>query len=72
MRLEAMRLSGCKGLTFFCTLNVKFTLATGHEGPEREYRYVSTISLTSVLDGGGLSMPCPDRFIPWKDSRYPL
>jgi hypothetical protein len=28
---------------------------TGHEGPEGEYRYTSTLSLTLVLDGGGWS-----------------
>ena len=27
---------------------------TGHEGPEGEYKYSSTLSLTSALDGGGL------------------
>jgi len=26
---------------------------TGHEGPEGEYRYSSTLSLTSALDGSG-------------------
>jgi hypothetical protein len=26
---------------------------TGHEGPEGEYRYSSTLSLTSALDGVG-------------------
>ena len=26
---------------------------TGHEGPEMEYRYSSTLSLTSALDGVG-------------------
>jgi hypothetical protein len=26
---------------------------TGHEGPEGEKRYSSTLSLTSALDGGG-------------------
>jgi hypothetical protein len=26
---------------------------TGHEGPEGKYRYSSTLSLTSALDGGG-------------------
>jgi len=25
----------------------------GHEGPEEEYRYSSTLSLTSALDGVG-------------------
>ena len=38
---------------------------TGHKGPEREY--ISTLSLTSVLDGGGWSMPRPGRFTPGKD-----
>jgi len=40
---------------------------TGHEGPEVEKRYNSTLSITSALDGGGWSMPRPDRFIPGKD-----
>jgi hypothetical protein len=40
---------------------------TGHEGPEGEQMYSSTISLTSVLDGGGWSTPCPGRFTPRKD-----
>jgi len=39
-----------------------FTLQTGHEGPEREQSYNSTLSLTSVLDGGGRSTPCPRPF----------
>jgi len=28
-------------------------LRTGHEDPEEEQRYSSTLSLTSALDGGG-------------------
>jgi hypothetical protein len=31
----------------------------GHEGPDGEYRYSSTLSLTSVLDSGGWSTPRP-------------
>jgi hypothetical protein len=31
----------------------------GHGGPEEEYRYSSTLSLTSGLDGGGWSTPRP-------------
>ena len=31
----------------------KFHPRTGHEGPEGEYRYSSTLSLTSALDGVG-------------------
>jgi hypothetical protein len=32
---------------------------TGHEGPEGEYRYSSTISLTSALNGGVKATPRP-------------
>ena len=35
-----------------------------HEGPQGEHRYSSTISLTSVLDGGGWSTPLPGHFTP--------
>jgi hypothetical protein len=45
---------------------------TGHEGPEGEYRYSSTLSLTLALDGGVCSTPRPGRFTPWKETRYPL
>jgi len=34
----------------------------GHEGPG------STLSLTSALDGGGWSTPCPGHFTPRKDT----
>ena len=40
---------------------------TGHEGPEVEWRYSSTLSLTSALYGGGLSTPRPGRL-----TKYPL
>jgi hypothetical protein len=40
---------------------------TGHEGTEREYRYSSTLSLTSALDEGGWSASRPDSFAPRKD-----
>ena len=46
---------------------MKFTLQTGHEDPEGEYMYSSTLSLTSVLRGEELSTPLPDRFTPGKD-----
>jgi hypothetical protein len=45
---------------------------TGHEGPEGEKRYSSTLSLTSALNGGGWSMPRPGRFTPGKETPYPL
>ena len=34
--------------------------------------YSSTISLTSALEGGGWLTPRPGRFIPVKQTRYPL
>ena len=40
---------------------------TGHEGSEVEYRYSSTLSLTSALDVGGWSTRRPGQFIPGKD-----
>ena len=40
---------------------------TIHEGPEGEYRYSSTHSLTSAIDGGGWSTPRPGRFNPGND-----
>ena len=39
---------------------------TGHEGPEGELMYSSTLPLTSALDGGGWSTPRPGRFTPGK------
>ena len=40
---------------------------TSHEGPEKDQRYSSTLSLTSALDGGGWSTPGPGSFTPGKD-----
>ena len=37
---------------------------TGREGPEGEWKYSSTLSLTSVLDGGGWLTPRFSRFSP--------
>jgi hypothetical protein len=45
----------------------KFTLQQ-----DMEYRYSSTLSFTSALDGGVWSMPRPDRFTLRKETRYPL
>jgi hypothetical protein len=39
---------------------------TGHEGPEGELRYSSTVSLTSGLDGRGWSVPCAGHLQPGK------
>ena len=42
-------------LLYIYIINVKGKVhcRTGHEGPEGEQRYSSTLSLISVLDGGG-------------------
>ena len=39
----------------------------GHEGPEEEQMYISTLPSTSALDGGGWSTPRPGRFTRGKD-----
>ena len=44
---------------------------TGHEGPEVEYSYSSTLSLTSALDGVGGQRHTPAALPPGK-TRYPL
>ena len=44
---------------------------TGHEGPEREYRYSSTLSLTPALDGVGGQRHAPVALRPGKNL-YPL
>jgi hypothetical protein len=44
---------------------------TDHEGPEGEYMYVSTLSLTSALDGVGGQRYDPAAFTLGK-TRYPL
>jgi hypothetical protein len=44
---------------------------TGHEGPEGEERYSSTLSLTSALDGVGGQRYAPPTLSPGK-TRYPL
>ena len=40
----------------------KFLPITGHEGPEGEQMYSSTLPSTSALDGGRWSTPRPGRF----------
>ena len=45
---------------------------TGHEGPEGEYMYSSTLSFISAPDGGEYSMPLSGRLTLGKGKRYPL
>jgi hypothetical protein len=42
------------------------------EGPEGQYRYSSTLSVSLALDGGGCSSPRPGLFTPEKEIRYLL
>ena len=52
-------------------VRVKLTLTAGHEGPEGEQKYNSTLSLTSALDGVGGQRHPPANLPPGK-TRYPL
>ena len=55
-----------------CTVNIyvpdkgKSHPRTGHEGPQGEYRYRSTLSLTSALDGVGGQCHAPASLPPGK------
>jgi hypothetical protein len=62
----------CWSLTHIVKGKGKVLPKTGHEGPEGEYRYSSTLSLTLALDGGGWSTPRPGHFTPGKQTRYPF
>ena len=44
---------------------------TGREGPEGEYKYGSTLSLTSALDGLG-GQRHAQAALPSRKTRYPL
>ena len=48
----------------------KFHPTTGHEDPQAEYRYSSTLSLTSALDGVGGQRHASAALTPGK-TRYP-
>jgi hypothetical protein len=54
--LYALQMKGVKGEVY---------LITGSEIPQEEQRYSSTLSLTSMLDRGGLSTPRPSHFTPF-------
>jgi len=56
---------------FLCKGKSKVHPKTGHEGPDGEYMYSSTLSLTSALNEGGRSTPCPAVLPPGR-TRYPL
>ena len=45
---------------------------TGHEGPDVEYRYSPTFSLTSALDRGWMVKATPRPLYPPAKTQYPL
>ena len=45
---------------------------TGHESPEGEWMYSSTLSLTSTLDGVGGQHHASAALSPGRETRYPL
>jgi hypothetical protein len=47
--------------------NGKVRPRTGHESPDKEQGYNSTLSLTLALDGGGWLTPRFSHFTPGKD-----
>ena len=59
-----------KSDTFFIFWKIKVHPRTGHEGPEVEQTYRSTLSLTSALDLGG-QRHAPVA-LPTEETRYPL
>jgi hypothetical protein len=68
MRLRCCFCLFCKGVTSMCLhcpkLPLYFNWALRPEGVLREWRYSSTHSLTSALDGGEWSASRPGRFTP--------
>lgn len=52
-RITAISLFSYSAAPFTDVCKGKFHPSTGHEGPEREKRCSSTLSLTSALDGDG-------------------
>jgi len=50
----------------------RFHPSVGHEGPDGEYRYSSSLFLTSALEGGEGSASRTGRTLPPGKTRYPL
>jgi len=67
--MEMKPATAYKYLTVSYIINILNLLhvKVGHEGPEVESRYSSTLSLALALDGGGWSAPHPSCFTPGKD-----
>jgi hypothetical protein len=67
--IESQKLLWVKLIDALGTVNVKYKVhpITGHESPKEKYRYSSTLSLTSTLDGAGWSTPRLVLFSKGKD-----
>jgi hypothetical protein len=55
---------------YYVIIKFKVHPTTGHEGPEREYVYSSTLALTSALNGVGGQRHGPDALSPGKTSTH--
>ena len=53
--------TSCRRHNLHCKRKDKVRPITGHEGPEGEQMYSSTLPSTWALDGGGWSTPRPGR-----------
>ena len=62
----------CNTLAFLLNVRGEVHPRTRYEGPQVEQRYISTLSLTLALDGGGWLTPRLSRFDPGEETRYPL
>jgi hypothetical protein len=54
----------CRHKMFYNQVKCEIRPRTGHEDPEGEYSYRSTLTLTSALDGVGYLKQRSGRFIP--------
>lgn len=55
-----------------CSISRKVHFITSYEGPEGEWIYTFTLSLTSGLDGVGAYLHAPGSFIMRKETSYRL
>ena len=67
VHVSAIHVAIFRMISFRTRIKFEVHPRTGHEGPDGEQMYSSTLSLTSALDGGEQSTPRPGRFTPGKD-----
>lgn len=53
----------------YCVCNYKVCPIIDHEGPEVKQKY-SSLSLTTIADGGWRLTQCPANFTPRKETQY--